>query len=184
MRISKAVLLRSWVWTTGLAWAAFVVLAALDTELRALSGVGTADLQALTSAVQYRAAFWAWGPEPYALRAGFNLGFDYLLMPLYAASFYFSGIISADALPMRGRLRRLVLAAAVVPLAGGLSDAAENALELWMLLNGPTDTLARIAAGASNIKYAALIVGVALLVGAVMALVAERRKRREKIAPL
>ena len=45
---------------------------------------------------------WAWGPDPYAIRAGFNLGLDYLLMPLYAASFYFSGIILAEALAPRG----------------------------------------------------------------------------------
>jgi hypothetical protein len=184
LRISKAALLRIWIWSTGLALAAFMVLAVLDVKLRALSGVGTADLQSLTSAVQYRAAFWAWNPQSYALRAGFNLGFDYLLMPLYATSFYFSAIIVAQVLPPRGRLHRLAAAAAIVPLVGAACDAAENALQLWMLLNGPSDGLARIAAGASNIKYAALIVGIILLVGAVMALVAQRRKLAEPVAPL
>jgi hypothetical protein len=184
LRISKAALLRIWIWSTGLGLAVFLVLAVLDIKLRVLSGVGTADLQSLTSAVQYRAAFWAWNPQSYALRAGFNLGFDYLLMPLYAASFYCSAIILAGALPPRGRLHRLVVAAAVVPLVGAFCDTAENALQLWMLLNGPSDGLARIAAGASNIKDAALIVGVLLLVGAVMALVAQRKKPPEPIPPL
>ena len=95
MRIAKATLFRIWVWTNGLGLAAFAVLAVLDLKLKALSGVGTTDLQSLASAVQFRAAFWAWAPQPYAVRAGFNLGLDYLLMPLYAASFYFSGILLA-----------------------------------------------------------------------------------------
>jgi hypothetical protein len=184
LRISKAALLRIWIWSTGLALGVFMVLAVLDAKLRALSGVGTTDLQSLTSAVQYRAALWAWNPQSYALRAGFNLGFDYLLMPLYTTSFYFSAIILLQVLPPRGRLRRLVAAVAIVPLAGAACDAAENALQLWMLLNGPSDGLARIAAGASNIKYAALIVGVGLMVGAVMALVAQRRKQTDTMAPL
>jgi hypothetical protein len=184
LRISKAALLRIWIWSTGLGLAILGILAVLDMKLRALSGVGTADLQSLTSAVQYRAAFWAWTQPGYALRAGFNLGFDYLLMPLYAISFYFSAIILLQVLPPRGRLHRLVAAVAVVPLLGAACDAIENALQLWMLLNGPSDGLARIAAGASNIKYAALIVGVLLLVGAVMALVAQRKKPPEPIPPL
>ena len=53
--------------------------------------------------------------------------------------------------------------AAVVPLAGALCDAIENGLEMWMLLNRPTDDLARLAATISNAKYVALVVGTALL---------------------
>jgi hypothetical protein len=176
LRISKAALLRSWIWTTGLGLAIFVVLAALDLKLKALSGVGTFDLQSLTNAAQFRAAFWAWSAGPNAARAGFNLGFDYLLMPLYAASFYFSGIILGEA--ARGQLRRLVLLAAIVPLAGALCDAVENGLQLWMFWNGPTDALAQLAAEASTAKYAALIVGAVLWIGAVLAMLDQRRRRR------
>ncbi len=178
MRISKATLLRIWTWSTGLGLAALAVLALLDLKLRALTGVGTTDLQSLVSAAQFRAAFWAWAPQPYAVRAGFNLGLDYLLMPLYAASFYFSGIILAEALAPHGRLRRYVLLAAVVPLAGALCDAVENALQLWMLLNGPTDALARLSAMASNAKYVALIVGAVLLIGALATQLDQRRRAR------
>jgi hypothetical protein len=68
--------------------------------------------------------------------------------------------------------------AAVVPLAGALCDAIENGLEMWMLLNRPTDDLARLAATISNAKYVALVVGTALLIGAVLAVLDQRRKRR------
>ena len=91
----------------------------LDLRLKALAGVGTADIQAFSTAIQFQAAFRAWAPEPYAVRAGFNLGFDFLLMPLYATSFYYSGIITAEAFaPRPGRLRRLILMASLMPWWG------------------------------------------------------------------
>ena len=118
-------------------------------RLKALAGVDTADLQGFSTAVQFRAAFWAWAPEPYAVRAGFNLGFDFLLMPLYATSFYCSGLIAAEAFaPKPGRLRRIILLAAMMPLVGALCDAAENILQIAMLLYGADDGLARLAFGA------------------------------------
>jgi hypothetical protein len=138
--------------------------------------VGTADLAGLSSAVQFQAAFHAWGPEPYAARAGFNLGFDYLLMPLYAASFFYSGVIAAEGFaPKPGRLRRLILAAIWVPLIGAAADAAENALHIAMLLHGANDGLAGLASSASRIKNVAMVVGLALFLGAVMAKLNERR---------
>src|SRR5689334_8749693 len=129
MRISKATLIRRWTWSTGLAALVFAILWALDLRLQALAGVGTADIQAFSTAIQFQAAFRAWAPEAYAVRAGFNLGFDFLLMPLYATSFYCSGLIAAEAFaPKPGRLRRLILMAAMMPVVGALCDAAENGL--------------------------------------------------------
>jgi hypothetical protein len=180
MRIAKATLLSRWAWSSGLALGVFAVLAALDYRLKALTGVGTADLAAFTAAVQFQAAFHAWGPEPYAARAGFNLGFDYLLMPLYAMSFFYSGIIAAEGFaPKPGRLRRLILAAIWLPLIGAVADAAENALHLIMLVHGADDALAMLAGRASLIKQVALLVGLALFLGAVMAWFNERRAGKE-----
>ena len=74
------------------------------------------------------------------MRAGFDLGLDYLLMPLYAASFFLSGVIVAESFtPGRSPLRRYVLMAAMVAPVGALLDAVENALQIAMLLYGPTD---------------------------------------------
>ena len=177
MRIAKATLVSRWAWSSGLALAVFAVLAVLDLQLKGLTGVGTADLAGLSSTAQFQAAFHAWGPEPYAARAGFDLGFDYLLMPLYAASFFYSGVIAAEGFaPKPGRLRRLIMAAIWVPLIGAAADGCENALHITMLLHGANDGLAQLASSASRIKNVALVVGLALFLGAVMAKFNARRK--------
>jgi hypothetical protein len=176
MRIAKASLSSRWAWSTGLALGVFAVLSLMDFRLKAATGVGTADLAGFTSAVQFQAAFLAWAKQSYAARAGFDLGFDYLLMPLYAASFFYSGVIAAEAFAKRpSGLRRIIMAALWVPLIGALADAAENALQLGMLANGASDTLAGLAASASRIKTVALVVGLLLFLGAAMAKLNERR---------
>jgi hypothetical protein len=178
MRITKQTLTRRWAITTLLGGAVFAVLTVSDLRLKALSGYGTADLQGFTSALQYQAAFMVW-PSLYAVRAGFNWGLDYLLMPLYAAAFFYSGILAREAFaPRPGRLRRILTLLSAVPIAGAALDAAENALEFSMMLNGPTDSLARIAFTISNAKWMAIYAGLALLLGAVMARAQDRAKKR------
>ena len=185
MRISKAALMSRWAWSTALAVLVFAILWFLDLRLKALSGVGTADIQAFDTAAQFRAAFWAWAPQPYAVRAGFNLGFDFLLMPLYAMSFFYSGIIAAEAFaPKPGRLRRIILLAAMMPLVGAVCDAAENTIQITMLLNGADDTLARLAFGVSNAKTVALTVGGVLLAAALVARFPRRPKSEGPAIPL
>jgi hypothetical protein len=176
MRIAKAALWSRWLWSSGLAAGIFAILALLDLRLKSLSGVGTADLASFSSAVQFQAAFHAWGPERYAARAGFNLGLDYVLMPLYAAAFFYSGVLAAEAFaPRPGSLRRMLMALVWVPVIGALADGCENALQLTMLLTGTSDNLAALSASASRIKNVALLVGLALFLGAVMARFNARR---------
>jgi hypothetical protein len=178
MRITKQTLNRRWAIATVLGLAVFAVLTVSDLRLKALSGYGTADLQGFTTALQYQAAFMVW-PSLYAVRAGFNWGLDYLLMPLYGAAFFYSGILARESFaPRPGRLRRILTLLSAVPIAGAVLDALENALELSMMLNGPTDSLARIAFTISNAKWMAIYVGLALLLGAVMGRAQERAKRR------
>jgi len=180
MRITKQILVRRWAITTILAGCVFAVQAWSDLRLKTLSGFGTADLQGFATAAQYRQAFLVW-PSLYAVRAGFNWGLDYLLMPLYAAAFFYSGIIAREAFaPRPGRARRILTLLAAVPIAGAVLDAAENGLELAMMLSGASDRLAGIAFMVSNAKWMALTVGVALLLGAVLAQVQEHRQRRLK----
>src|ERR1700748_2642627 len=150
MRIAKANLTRDWARLSGLALGVFVVLAWLDYRLKSLTGVGTADLSGFSDQAQFRLAFQAWGPAPYAARAGFNLGLDYLLMPLYAAAFFFSGIIAAEGLtPRPGTPRRIIMALIWVPVVGAIADAAENAVQLAMLFHGISDTLVGLSTIAS-----------------------------------
>jgi DMSO/TMAO reductase YedYZ heme-binding membrane subunit len=178
MRISKQSLVFRWAVTAVLGGIVCAILSWSDLRLKALSGFGTADLQSFSTAAQYRQAFALW-PSFYAVRAGFNLGLDYLLMPLYAAAFFYSGILTREAFaPRPGRLRRILTLLAAVPIAGAVLDAAENALQLTMMLSGATDSLARIAFTISNAKWMAIYVGLALLLGAVLARQQERQQAR------
>lgn len=177
MRITKQALVRRWALSTVAAAAVFAVLAWSDMRLKALSGYGTADLQNFSTAAQYRAAFLMW-PSRYAVRAGFDWGLDYLLMPLYAAAFFYSGILAREAFALRGsRLARILTTLAAVPIAGAMLDAVENALQLSMMLGAPTDQMASIAFTVSSAKWLAVYVGLLLLVAALFGQAMERRKR-------
>lgn len=178
MRITKQVLTRRWLVSTLLAALAFAVLTWSDLRLKSLSGFGTSDLQGFSTADQYRQAFMAW-PARYAVRAGFNWGLDYLFMPLYAAAFFYSGILTREAFaPKPGRMRRILTLLAAVPVAGALLDAAENALQLTLMFSGLSDQLARIALAVSNAKWMAIYVGLALWLAALWARQQERQQRR------
>jgi hypothetical protein len=182
MRITKQALVRRWALSTIAAAIVFAVLAWLDWRLKVLSGVSTANLQGFSTAVEYRWAFLRW-PSLYAVRAGFNWGLDYLLMPLYAASFFYSGILTREAFaPRPGALRRILTMLAAVPIAGAMLDGIENGLELDQMLSGASDGLARIAFGVSNAKWMAIYVGLILLAGAVVARIADERQKRAKNA--
>src|SRR5581483_11243643 len=160
MRISRAALDRGWIWATGAGVIAYAILTVLDMQLKSLTGVSTANLEGLASAAQFRLAFHAWAPGPYAARAGFVLGFAYLVMPLYALSFFFSGVIVAERFtPGKSPFRRWVLLAALVAAVGSLLDAGLRAMELAMLMGGADDFFAGLAARLSNAKTVALLVG-------------------------
>jgi hypothetical protein len=178
MRITKQVLAYRWAVSSVLAALVFAVLAWSDMRLKTLSGFGTADLQGFATADQYRQAFLVW-PSRYAVRAGFDWGLDYLLMPLYGCAFFYAGILAREALaPRPGQLRRILTLLSAVPIAGAVLDAAENALQLSMMLSRPTDQMARIALTVSNAKWMAIYVGVALWLGALWGRQLERQQRR------
>ncbi|MBA2587818.1 MAG: hypothetical protein H0U98_04240 [Alphaproteobacteria bacterium] len=183
MRITRPMLVRRWAITSLLAAAVFAVLLVLELRLKALSGFNTADLQTYSTGPEYRYAFRHWPPN-YAAQAGFDLGLDYLLMPLYAAAFFYSGILARETFALRpGRARRILTTLAAVPIAGALLDAGENGLQFSMMLWGASDALAGLAAMLSHAKWMALIVGVVLLLGAVMGQAVERQKRTAKTRP-
>lgn len=181
MRITKQALIRRWALASLAAAGVLAVVAGFDHSLKQ-SGFSTSDLQGYATAAQYQAAFMVW-PSRYAVRAGFAWGLDYLLMPLYAVAFFYSGILAREAFAARpGRLRRILTLLSAVPIAGALLDAAENALELGMMLSRPTDMLARTAFTVSNAKWVALDVGILLFLAAVLAVVQEQRLKGLKKA--
>ncbi|MEJ1969347.1 MAG: hypothetical protein WDN03_12055 [Rhizomicrobium sp.] len=166
MRLST--LIRLWIWVTLMAVAAFVVLAVLDRGLKAATGFGTIDLQGFGDAMGYKRALAAWIAREHAVTAGFCLGFDYLFMPLYAISFYFSAMLAREAFtPKKGTWRRVMDYLGFVPLAGAIADAAENALELSMLTGSGNDGTAQAAFLATNIKWTCVAVGLGLLAAAI-----------------
>lgn len=178
MRISRAALNRGWIWATACALIVYAALTLLDMRLKSLSGVSTADLEGLSSAAQFRFAFRAWAPEPDAVRAGFLLGFSYLVMPLYGLSFFFSGVIVAERFtPGKHPLRRWVLLAAMVAPVGALLDAGLRAIQLAMLVGGASEGLARIAASLAQGKMVAVTIGFILLLGAFLARFEARRAK-------
>jgi hypothetical protein len=178
MQISRQVLAQRWLRATLAAVLVFFVLSFLDFRLKQLSGYGTFDLQGFVTGAQYETAFHSWGVHAWLARAGFNLGFDYLFMPLYGLAFFYSGIIVRDAFaPRPGLIRRLLGLAAMAPVVAAGLDVIENALELQLLFGGPSDDMARIAFTVSTAKMAGIYVGMLLLVGAVVARVQERKKR-------
>jgi len=148
----------------------FAFLFFLDRMLQSLTGVGTWDLASLSDAAEIRAAIHAWAPQPYATLAGFNLGLGFLLMPLYAAAFFYSGIIAAERFaPSPGRRRGFIIMASLAPLAGALCNAVQNALYLMMMLGGDTMVLAGPAHMFGNISHATILVGLLLLAAAIVA---------------
>jgi len=176
MRLSS--LIRLWFWVTLMAVAAFAVLYVLEQRLKAATGFGTLDLQSAQTALDCKRAFAAWIAREHAATAGFSLGFDYLFMPLYAMSFYFSAMLAREAFaPKKGLFRRLIDYLGFVPLIGAIADAVENALEFSMLSNGATDASAYTAFIASNIKSACFYVGLALLVAGVAGVLKLRRPK-------
>jgi hypothetical protein len=181
VQISRQVLAKRWLYTTLAAALLLGLLSYLDFRLKQLSGYGTFDLQGFVSGAEYETAFHTWGVHAWLARAGFNLGLDYLFMPLYGLAFFYSGIIVTDAFaPRPGLLRRILTLAAIAPLVAAGLDAVENALEMQLMLGGPTDDLARTAFTVSTAKMAGIYVGCLLLVGAVFAQVQARKKQALK----
>lgn len=175
MRITKQALIHRWTLSTLAAAVIFAVLAWSDLRLKSLSGVCVSDLQGFSTAAQYRWAFSRW-PSLYAVRAGFIWGLDYLLMPLYATSFFYSGILTREAFaPRPTRLRRILTLLASVPIAGAVLDAIANGLELHQMLAGTSDQMALWVLRVSNAKWMAIYVGLLLLLGAIMARATKRR---------
>ena len=160
-----------WAWTTLGGLACFAVLAAIDLKLKAESGFGAVDLQHAQTAGDVQRIAMAWQSPRHAAMAGFGLGFDYLFMPLYGFAFYYGTLMARDAFaPATGAIRRLLTMLAAVPLAGAIFDAIENALETYMLVNGPAEPLALYAYTATGAKMVCFFIGLVMMLIGIMGL--------------
>jgi hypothetical protein len=181
MQLSRKALNACWAWTSAAAFAALVVLNLTDTILKARTGFGAVDLQNVPTAWGIRWIMDHWTSPPDSALAGFGLGFDYLFMPLYGAALYFGAVAARERFaPKPGRMRRIMAALAIAPVAGALFDACENALQMVMLANGPSQTLATLAAEATAAKFAGILIGLALSLAAVVGLFVKRKEEAGK----
>lgn len=156
-----------WAGTSLCAIGAFAVLAILDTKLKSATGYGTADLQRATTVDDVNLILVAWSTSRRAILAGFNLGFDYLFMPLWGFALFYGGLAARERFaPNPGTARRLLMFLSAVPLAGMLLDAVENATELGWVMQGVTEKTVMIGSTATDAKWLCVFVGLALsLVG-------------------
>lgn len=95
--------------------------------------------------------------------AGFQLGLDYLFMPLYASTLALACVMSASVFTKRGGG---ILATTGIALAWGMwlaagFDAIENLGLVVMLFNGASSFWAQASFGAAVIKFTLLFVGIA-----------------------
>jgi hypothetical protein len=163
MQISTKALNARWGWTTLASLAVWGALAYCDLRLKAHTGYGTIDLQKAQTAVQVKAIASAWIARPDAVLAGFNLGLDFLFMPLYGFALFYGGIAAREAFaPKEGTLHRFATMFAAAPLAGAVFDVMENSFELSMLLGMPTDQMASISFSMTSAKWICVIVGIAM----------------------
>lgn len=158
---------RRWAWTSICAIGAFAVLAILDTVLKRSTGYGTADLQRATTIDDVNLILAAWSTSRQAILAGFNLGFDYLFMPLWGFALFYGALAARERFaPNPGTARRILMFLAVVPLAGMLLDGVENATELGWIMKGVTEKTVMIGSTATDAKWLCVAIGLLLsLVG-------------------
>ena len=165
-----------WAWTTLAAIATFAVLAVVDLKLKAETGYGTVDLQKVATAEGVRAIVSAWHTPRAAAMAGFNLGFDYLFMPLYGFAFYYGTLAARNAFAPKGGAFRIVTLLAAVPLAGAIFDCVENTLETIMFVGAATDPLATAAYTATTSKMICFYVGAAMSLLGLAGLLRRKKK--------
>ena len=181
MQLSRKALNARWAWTSAAAFAALVVLSLIDTVLKAKSGFGAVDLQNVPTDWGIRSIMDRWTSPPASVLAGFALGFDYLFMPLYGAALFYGAVAARERFaPGPGRLRRILAALAIAPVAGALFDACENGLQMVMLTQGPSQTLTTLAAEATTAKFAGIAVGLALSLAAVVGMFVKRKEEDGK----
>ncbi len=183
MQLSRKALNARWAWTSAAAIAVLAALNFADASLRAKTGFGTVNLEGVATGWGLRQIFDHWTSPPDAALAGFGLGFDYLLMPLYGAALYYGAIAARERFtPKPGRTRRIMAILAMAPIAAALCDACENGLEIAMLIGGPSDALAGLALEATTAKFTGISIGLMLSLAAVAGLLwaAVKRKKNEK----
>ena len=137
-----------------MAFCTLLVAAALGILGQALhtphAPMGVLSFELAFTADALRQMFAEWMPQR-AISVGFQLGLDFLLIPLYALS------LSAALLYSRREPARWIHILAWLLLVAGACDGVENTCLLRCLIDGPTDALALAAGLFASIKFAILV---------------------------
>ncbi|NUQ39244.1 MAG: hypothetical protein HUU23_15975 [Caldilineales bacterium] len=139
--------------------AAMAVLQRVDAPLRtAAAPQGIVSFELAGDLPTAQAILASWDART-RIFAGFSLGFDYLFMPLYAASIALA-LAWAAAQWRGGWIARLGLGLAWGQVVAALCDAVEN-LALWRLLGGGGEPWPALAQSMALIKFG--LIGLGLL---------------------
>lgn len=169
MQFSRKALGARWAWTSVAAIVLVAILNLLDGVLKAHTGYGTADLQWLNSGWSIRVIVDHWTNPPDAALAGFLLGLDFLLMPLYGAALFFGAIAAIDRFaPRPGNFQRLMTRLALAPIGAAICDGIENSLQIYMLTHASTNTMAAFALEATAAKWVGIGIGIVLSLAALI----------------
>lgn len=138
------------------------VLNILDVELRTPAapwGIVSYELAGTVSAAEAMIASWG---ETARVRAGFELGLDYLFIILYSATIAAACVWAAGMWGEHAKaLGRLGVVLAWSQLAAALMDAIENAALLGMLLGRPASPWPQLAAFCATAKFGLVLLGLA-----------------------
>ncbi|MFA5079821.1 MAG: hypothetical protein WC541_10105 [Dehalococcoidia bacterium] len=115
------------------------------------------------------------------LQACFNLGFDYLYMPVYSTTIALACVMGADVIARTGWKNLGLLLAWGLWLAAVL-DAIENYALITMMYGSPADPYPQIAAYCASIKFGLIILG--LLYALISLIVFLVKLSRQKLVPL
>lgn len=149
---------------TGAVWAGLI---AVNTGLEDGTAGGILDLQFAGDTDRVVELVDSWREEGVIHKAGFNLGLDFLFMPLYSTALALGAVGLGRALRRR-QWDRLATAGVLVAWAGWLAgafDAAETAPQLAWLGNPAAGVSPALVLVFASIKYALIGVVALYLVG-------------------
>lgn len=145
--------------------ATLLVVAALilmDAPLRTTAapmGIVSFELAGTTTAAEEITASWDGSAR---VRAGFELGLDYLFMPLYSTAIGMACVWAAGMWGERAKaLGQMGVVLAWGQSAAALMDGIENAALLAMLLGPPASPWPELAAWCATIKFGVVLPGLA-----------------------
>ena len=138
------------------------------------------DFELAGSVAKSSAIIGAWDTLA-RLQTCFNLGFDYLYMPVYSTTIALACVMGAGVLSRSGWRNLGILLAWGLWLAAIL-DAVENYALLTMLYGSPVDPYPQVAAYCAACKFSLILLG--LLYAAVSLVIYLVKLSRAKLVPL